>query len=54
MALLTFLTNSSSKFFLTTSLFPTSLNLLKSAGAVSNLSTSNLTTFGFKLAKSPL
>ena len=37
--------------FLTTSVFTTLLNLLKSTGTVANLSISNLSTSVFKLAK---
>ena len=37
--------------FLTTSLFTTSLNLLKSTGTGANLSMSNLSTSVFRLAK---
>ena len=48
---LTFLTNSSYTVFLTTSLFTTSLSLLKSTGVVSHLPISNLCTLLFKLLK---
>ena len=46
-----FLTNSLYTFFLMTSLFPTSLTLLKSVGTGTNLSTSYLSTSLFKLFK---
>ena len=50
-ALFTLLTNLSYSVFLTTSLLTALLNLLKSAGTGANLSTSNLSTSFFKLAK---
>ena len=46
-----FATNLSYTIFLTTSFFTRSLNLLKSTGTGTNLSTSNLSTLLFKLAK---
>ena len=49
--LFTLATKSSSTFFLTTSFFTASLNLLKSTGTGANLSISNSSTSVFKLAK---
>ena len=49
--LFTFLTYLSYTFFLTTSFFTTSLNLLKSTGTGTNLSISSLCTSVFKLAE---
>ena len=49
--LFTLLTNLSYSVFLTTSLFTTLVNLLKSTGTVFSLSVSNLLTSVFKLAK---
>ena len=45
-------TNLSYTVFLTTSFFTTSLSLVKSTGARTNLSISNLSTSAFKLTKS--
>ena len=45
-------TNLSYTVFLTTSFFTTSLSLVKSTGARTNLSISNLLTSAFKLTKS--
>ena len=49
--LLTLSTNSLHSVFLTISFFTASLSLLKSTGAGTNLSTSNLSTLLFKLLK---
>ena len=49
---LSFLINSSYTVFLTTSVFTTSLSLLKSTGAFFNSEMSNFAIFDFKIAKS--
>ena len=49
--IITFLTKSLYSVFLTTSVFTTSLSLLKSTETGTNLSTSNLSTLLFKLFK---